>query len=397
MPRPRKHNPTIPAHIDQPRIPKGVYWDSSGNGRWYVLEFPRKAVTVASSKALLSDLHAIMEARAGTAARGTVGYVMDRFHESTKFAELSAGTRKGYEHQRQVVRTYKTGLGLTLDKLAVSRLSVPAIQRIVELIAKGRGEVRGMPSKANHLLRYLSRVFAWGVQHGACQNNPASGAAQVKERGQFKMPTPETFSKVAHFAVARGERKAHTEGSVAPYLGHLMIIAYACRLRGIEAVTLTDANATDDGVLSNRRKGSRDNVTRWTPELRDAWDALVKLRKDAEKRHDRPAQLRPELRYLVVSQRGTPLSKSALDTAWQRLMALAMKPDEDGVSLLQESEHFTLHGIKHRGITDSKDKASGGHKSERMRQRYDHEVPLVEPAKLPSFSGVFSGGNKKGV
>lgn len=76
-------------------------------------------------------------------------------------------------------------------------------------------------------------------------------------------------------------------------------------------------------------------------------------------------------------------------------MVLAMKPDEDGVSLLQESEHFTLHGIKHRGITDSKDKASGGHKSERMRQRYDHEVPLVEPAKLPPFSGVFSGGNKK--
>lgn len=86
----------------------------------------------------------------------------------------------------------------------------------------------------------------------------------------------------------------------------MIIIAYACRLRGIEAVTLTDANAIDDGVLSNRRKGSRDNVTRWTPELRDAWEALVKLRKDAEKRHDWPAQLRPELRYLVVGQRGTP-------------------------------------------------------------------------------------------
>jgi hypothetical protein len=105
-----------------------------------------------------------------------------------------------------------------------------------------------------------------------------------------------------------------------------MIIAYAYRLRGIEAVTLTDANATDDGVLSKRRKGSRDNVTRWTPELRDAWDA-VRLRKEAERRHDRPAQLRPELRHLVVSQRGTPFSKSARDTAWQRLMALVMKPD----------------------------------------------------------------------
>lgn len=65
-----------------------------------------------------------------------------------------------------------------------------------------------------------------------------------------------------------------------------MVIAYACRLRGIELVTLTDANATEVGVLSNRRKGSRDNVTRWTPELRGAWDALVELRKAAYKRHD---------------------------------------------------------------------------------------------------------------
>jgi hypothetical protein len=67
------------------------------------------------------------------------------------------------------------------------------------------------------------------------------------------------------------------------------------------------------------------------------------------------------------------------------------------VGVITASERFALHGLKHRGITESKDKASGGHRTERMRQRYDHETPLVEPAELPAFSGGFSGGNKKGA
>lgn len=186
--------------------------------------------------------------------------------------------------------------------------------------------MRGTPSKANHLLRYLSHVFAWGVQHGACQNNPASGAAKVKERGSVQNAYARDIQQCGALRYRPGREQGAHRGERRPLPGHLMIIAYAYRLRGIEAVTLTDANATDDGVLSKRWKGSRDNVTRWTPELRDAWDA-VRLRKEAERRHDRPAQLRPELRHLVVSQRGTPFSKSAPDTAWQRLMALVMKPD----------------------------------------------------------------------
>ncbi len=379
MPRPRKHNPSIPAHIDQSKLPKGIYWDKTGSGRWYVLEQPRKAVMVAGPAALLSDLHAIMEARAGGATRGTVGFVIDQFEASTEFADLTPGTRKGYEHQAKLVRSYKTPMGATLDTLQVARLSPAAIQRIVEKIAKGGNGQPGQPTKANHLLRYLRRTFAWGVRHGACTSNPAAGVRQAKERARFRMPSPEVFTRLCAFAIERGRRKAHTAGSVAPYLGHLMVIAYGCRLRGIELVTLTDANATETGILSNRRKGSRDNVTRWTPELRAAWDALVELRKAAHKRHsiDTVVPMQRENRPLVVSQRGQALSKSSLDSAWQRLMDMATKPEDGQPPLLREEERFTLHGIKHRGITDSEDKGSGGHKTEAMRQRYDHEVPIV--------------------
>lgn len=71
---------------------------------------------------------------------------------------------------------------------------------------------------------------------------------------------------------------------------------------------------------------------------------------------------------------GNPISKSALDSAWQRFITEAMR-----VGVITESERFALHGLKHRGITDVDNKATGGHVTEAMRQRYDHELPVVQP------------------
>lgn len=56
--------------------------------------------------------------------------------------------------------------------------------------------------------------------------------------------------------------------------------------------------------------------------------------------------------------------------------------------LITEEERFGLHGLKHRGITDTKgtkaDKQlASGHKSMQMVNRYDHERPIVDPAGKP--------------
>ena len=75
---------------------------------------------------------------------------------------------------------------------------------------------------------------------------------------------------------------------------------------------------------------------------------------------------------MIVTESGRPLSKSGLDAAWQRLMGAAIK---NGV--IDNSERFTLHGLKHRGITDSADKSSGGHRTERMRQHFKQQQATV--------------------
>lgn len=381
MPRPRKHNPAIPAHIDQTKIPAGVYWDATGNGRWYA-RTGGKAKTIAGPGATLSELHAIMEQRAGGSPRGTVGFYIERFHASPKFRALSPRTQVDYARQAKIIAGYMTPMGVPLSAVLAARLTPTGIQKIVDKL-----EAEGTPTKANHLLRYLRRVLSHAVRHEGLDSNPAKGVEQAKERGRSGMPSLSAFARVLAFARERAQRQAHTAGSVAAYLPHLMLIATVCRLRGVEAVTLSEAHGTPDGIHASRRKGSKDNVTQWTPELRAAWDGLLQIRAAAWERNRVPYPMRAEDRPMVVAQTGLALSKSGLDTAWQRLMALAMS---EGV--IAADERFTLHGLKHRGITDSADKAAGGHRTEKMRHRYDHEIPVVEPSKTPEFSGGFSGG-----
>lgn len=409
--RKRKNDPTIPKHIDQTKLPRGIYWDKSGSGRWYVREpHPEGSghltPTVAQASARLSELHSIMEKRSGKAVHGTIGYIMEKFRESTEYLELAQSTQSDYNFCEKEIRKIRTKLGVTFDKLIADQQSTSVFQRLNEMIAKGRPEtrpgagdgIRALPTKANKIQRYVRRLFAWGKRHGHCKTNPADGVKLATERKQFRMPEHHVYAAALQFARECGARPVHTTGSCAPYLWCVMEIAYQCRMRGIEVILLTDAHETKDGLRVSRVKGSRDNIVRWTPRLRTAWDAVIAMRAEAMARpqnRSRPVPIRPEDRFVFVNRSGDRLTKSALDQAWQHFMPAAIK-----AGVLTAEERFTLHGLKHRGITDSKGNRSdkqqaSGHKSGQMLDVYDHELPVVEPAAAPEFSGEFSGVLKK--
>ncbi|SOO19392.1 Phage-related integrase (fragment) [Xanthomonas citri pv. fuscans] len=97
--------------------------------------------------------------------------------------------------------------------------------------------------------------------------------------------------------------------------------------------------------------------------------------------HGRPVHMKAERRRLLVNQSGTPLSKSALDSAWQRMILLAIK---EGV--IKNEDRFSLHGLKHRGITDTAGtradrQEAAGHSTQQMTNRYDHSLPVVQPPR----------------
>lgn len=204
-----------------------------------------------------------------------------RYEESTDFTEKSPGTRRGYQYCARVRREFITdkGKGPSLDTLYVDRLSLPAIQVIVETIAKGRKEsalgagdaVPGYPSKANHLLRYFRVLFGWGMRHGHCKTNPAKWAKQVKDRKRHGVPTRQAYHAVVNFARERGALQARAKGSSPLYLWSLLEIKYLCRMRSIEVVRLTDAHASDRGLYVACTKGRNGNIVKWTPRLKAAW------------------------------------------------------------------------------------------------------------------------------
>ncbi len=376
--RKRKLNPDIPKHIDQSSLPRGVYYDARGSGVWYTLyqdeggKQHRK--NLAGSKATLSELHRLMEERSGV-DRDSLAFLAEQYHQSQKFKSLKKKTQDGYYYARDVLLAIPTKLGKPLGELAVRKFTPPMVQRLIDKIAE-----EGKPSKAAHALRYLRLLMQWGRNRGYVETNPALGIEAPKERKQRRLPEPAVMINLIQFAQQQGQLTRGEKGACAPYLWCVMEISYLCRLRGIETVTLTDANETPEGVLTNRRKGSRDNIVRWTPRLRAAWDAAKQLRSNIWEKKKMPAPNAAEQRPLIVAAHGGALQKTSLDTAWQRLVTQAI---EKGIMTAEQK--FGLHDFKRRGITDTegtradKQQASG-HRSEGMLDVYDLSVPVVDPA-----------------
>lgn len=369
--RPRKRSATMPDHIDQSKLPKGCYWDERDRV-WYTILPGAKASRrkVADSAALMSDLHRVMEQIAGIDRR-SLDFVMEQFEASEKFRALAPATQDGYRKYRKIASEFPTAAG-KLGTLAVRGLSAPLMQKIIDKIAD-----QGTPTKANALLRFLRRMFRWAKNRGYCDSNPCAGLEQAKERKQRRLPDDRAHEALVAFAKERGSVVAHREGAVAPYLWPAIELMYLCRLRGVEAITLAEDAETPDGLRTNRRKGSLDNVVTWTPRLRAAWDAAKTRRDEIVAARRMPVPMHAKDRLVFVNQTGGPLAKSSFDSAFQRLMKLAIA---EGV--LSEEQRFGPHDLKRKGITDTKGtrgekQQASGHKAQQMLDVYDFDLPVV--------------------
>lgn len=367
--RPRLADPTLPAHVHAVDLPTGIYWNRDRRN-WYTF-VDGKRVTLGDSKATLAELQTKLADVRG-ADRDTLDWLMGQFNNSPKFAKLAPRTQRDYKRYRVAIAAYKTKAG-KLGALPPGRLASTLFQGIVDKL-----EADGTPTKANHWLRYLRRVYNWAIGRVASiKANPLIGVDSAEEAKDVYVPTTAEYLRVVDFAKDRGARARGIKGAVAGYLWMMMEFMYLCRLRSIEAVTLTDAHELEAGVLTNRRKRSRDNTAQWGPRLRAALDAAVERRKRIFDRYKRPIPLKPDQRLLLVNELGGAVSEHAIQEAWSHLMREAIK-----AGVIGEAQRFGTHGCKHRGVSDTPgnrhDKQEGsGHRSERMMDTYDHEVPVV--------------------
>ncbi|MBV6799796.1 integrase [Xanthomonas campestris pv. obscurae] len=327
------------------------------------------------------------EQRSGAAIRGTIAFVIDLFEGSLTFAQLASTTQQHYRDYAKAIRLYPLKNGTMLGDAVVDRLTPGVIRRLVDVIAQGRPaekpgqeDVPGYPTKANHWLRYLRRIFGWAREHDHVQTNPASGVKQVKEKRAHRMPTAKVFRAVQAYARECSTRGPRQKGAVPPYLWAAMELAYQARLRGIEVLTLTDAHDIGKDLLTNRRKGSRDNLVRKGAQLAEAIQVLQMYRLNIWQKRMRTTPMHAKDRFLFVGEDGDPLSRSGFNTSWQRMMKNAISD-----LILEERERFALHGLKHRGITDTTGdkKLASGHKTDAMVYIYDHELAQVPASADP--------------
>ena len=376
--RKRRFNPTIPAYVDQTKLPRNCYWHNGTSKHWYTTykdeRGKQRRKRIAGPDARLSELHQIIEENSGV-TRNTFTWLIGLFRDSPQYGELSQSTKRDYQYCEDVVKAYPTRINQPLGVVPLSSWDNVLVQKLIDKLSQDRG-----PSSANHVLRFIRRVFRWGLNRGFCTKNPVLGIESAKEKKKQRLPSKKAFSALLAFAKNRSTRTPRTEGSCPFYLWMIMELAYLCRLRGIEVITLTDSNVQEKGLLSNRRKGSRDNITVWNDRL---WHVIQSARKERQRIWDRkhfPVTIKDTEKLVIVGTEGYGLKRSSLDSAWQRFIKMAMEEN-----VIAAEDRFSLHDLKRRGATDTtgtkadKQEATG-HRSEAMLQIYDKSVPVVKPS-----------------
>ena len=116
MARARKHDPRIPRHIDQSALPKGVYWDPTGHGRWYTFVEKDGKPHARRSPGLSAKLSYCMrwwKHRAALPAGRSTG--VRRLPRQPPLRAAGASTRRDYEYCRKVVIALPTKVGSASD------------------------------------------------------------------------------------------------------------------------------------------------------------------------------------------------------------------------------------------------------------------------------------------
>jgi site-specific recombinase XerC len=377
--RKRQFNIHIPAHINQDKLPDNCHWDNSGTGRWYTKykdeTGKRKQKTIADRYATLSDLHRFIEEHNASDSNNYIT-LSKKFQESKQFEALSELTQRDYIYSSSLVENHPTLSGQLLGTVGLSKWSSPMVQKLIDQLAETKGS-----SAANHALRYTRRLLKWGKARGYVPDNFATGIEPAKEKPKQQLVSDTVYNKLLDHVMAAGSYGHGKKGGCPEYLWMIMEIAYLCRLRGAEVVDMSEDRDTGDVLICERLKRSRTNAVRWTPRLRAAWDAAIARRDKIWRDKNIPVPISPADRPIFVSKTGKRLSKSAVDTAWQRMIHFAMSGEEP---IMLEHERFSLHDLKRKGTTETEgtraDKQEAtGHRSASMMDIYDKSIPVVDP------------------
>ena len=289
------------------------------------------------------------EALQNTKSEFTIKWLLDEFMVSDPFLALARGTRDGYHKYYATIINKATPAGIfghaTLDKV-----TPPVMQQYLD-----KRKAEGAPIVGNKEVALLSSAWSWMyLRREGMPTNPCKGL----ERNTS--PKPKAGE---HYVEDRDYY--HALNLPGPwYIPALMEIMYICRMRKVEVLALRVSDILETGLLTSRTKGSKTNITKWTPRLRAA--IMLALQQDKKVQ-----AINQQDRYLLSDEHNHPIPESTVDTAWQRRMR---KQAQAGY------KKFKLHWLKKKGVSDAKgDKLkASGHYDPGMLKIYDVRPDEVE-------------------
>lgn len=296
-----------------------------------------------------------------TYTTNTLGWIVDQYLESRQFAHLSPRSQKDAKTHRKILEhpLRINGKESTLAHLHIRQLTQPLLHQIAEkrltnLQNRGNSGV----VIVNRETTFLSTAISWAcnyIHDLGITGNPLIGFKKYKEQGRERFVTDEEF-----------EIQKREAAHIRPWLPVLFDLTYLLACRGAEVLNIRLSDCIEKGIIVRRLKGSRTNLIRWSPALRQAYQAAIAL-------HDKAAQTVDDP-WLLCKRNGEAITSSGLHTYLQRLKR---HMDAKGLGHI----YWNLHALKHKAISESSDKKIAGHKTEAMRLRYDQSLPEHSPVR----------------
>lgn len=305
----------------------------------------RQGIRLCGLDAPTSRVWAEWESLQGKPAQ-TLLWLLTEYLESDEGRSKAPRTRVEQQRQTAFLKRFPLTHGRFFGDIDLSTITAGKMRRFLDLRKEQGAAISG-----NRELALISRAWNWARERDLVKHlNPCLIVRRNKETPRNRYVTDEEYDAV--FVLAANP----------PYIRPMMELAYLCRMRQGEIRRALKSDITPEGFETRRLKGSRDALTEWSDRLRAAVKmALVTPR-------------RIEGVYVIQDRNGQPITKTAFDSAWQRLK---VKMDAAGI------EAFNFHDLKAKGVSDFEGdkRVASGHRTAAMVAVYDRKKPTVKPTK----------------
>ena len=276
---------------------------------------------------------------------GTLNWLFSNYLKSVPFCKLKSDTQRDYSFKLNKLLSFQLVIGrrrACAGNIKIVKLQDITLLRTLYDKVLESYKLSGMDGRStvNGQFRCLSSMISYGLQYQKdfdLQFNPCNLIKKESENKRNRYVTDKEYWQQLDYACGMGYS----------YLPIFFEHAYLLASRSIEVYNLTLSNITDEGYIVERTKGSKTNLILWSPRLKRAYKAAIRLRKKRIEKHhgkqvgehfaDSPGENFFVGDYLLTSRNGR-ISREGLKSVMSRLKKSMI---QSGLG----SVYWTLHDL----------------------------------------------------